>query len=49
LEPEVRYIRAKEAFMEGLEIAGYIVAALLLAGILLNWRDIRRYIHISRI
>jgi len=33
--------------MEDLKIVGYVIAALIAIGVLINWKDIVRYIHIS--
>jgi hypothetical protein len=33
--------------MEVLKIAGYVIAALIVVGLLINWKDIVRYFHIS--
>ena len=34
--------------MHGTEIVGYILLAAIVCGILFNIKDIRRYVHISR-
>jgi hypothetical protein len=38
---------AERCSMSGLEIAGIVIAALILLGLIVNARDIVRYIHIS--
>ncbi len=34
--------------MEVMEVVGYIALAAIVIGIILNFKDIRRYVHISR-
>jgi hypothetical protein len=41
-------IRGREKQMEAAKKVGYAVLAALVVGVCLNFRDIRRYIHMSR-